>query len=330
MNEKWLPHIIAVGAFVAFVLLGLASASTPAVKFDSANTLKDYLDKQPDNSPDKPIAVSVTVNDQTIKDTLDVINSSGKYVSLILSSNGLTDIPANFFTNCVNLTSLTLPDSVISIKDNAFNGCTNLIEITMGINIANISYTAFNNCPNLISIAVESRGNSNFSSGYRSENGMVFRQLYSRDRTILIRCPEGDKGPFNIPESIKVFAPYSFCQTSITDLSITQDVRAYAFSGSSITYVNLNGGYIDLNKGTLVDQIIYEGAFINCNSLTSVTINGWTSLQKGSFDGDLFDLWDKDSRVILDNGTFIRDGKFKGTYTRPNGTSTTWTRMTRR
>jgi len=343
MNEKWLLHIIAVGAFVVFIVLGLACASNPpvdpltsAVKFDSADTLKDYLNEQPDNSPDKPIAVIVTVNDQTLKDVVDIIKLSGKYVYLGLFSSDLKTITADIFTNCANLTGINLPNSVTSIMDNAFNGCASLIEINLGSNIASISNTAFNNCPSLLGIIVDSK-NQNYTSGlYGQENGYS-RPLYNKDRTILIRCPEGYKGDFNIADSVNVLAPYCFYQTSITNMTIYADIGPYAFSRSSITSVTLGGGGLILNTtGNVItqasdiagyhSQTIYENAFINCTSLTSVTFGGDVRLEKGSFDGDLFEVWDKATTINLTNGSKGRDGSFKGRFTRPNGTSTTWTR----
>jgi hypothetical protein len=41
MNKEWLPHTIAVGAFVVFIVLGLASASTPSVPRDQQQKIKE-------------------------------------------------------------------------------------------------------------------------------------------------------------------------------------------------------------------------------------------------------------------------------------------------
>jgi len=42
----------------------------------------------------------------------------------------------------------------------------------------------------------------------------------------------------------------------------------------------------------------------------------------------LFEIWDKDTTINLTDGTIGRDIGLKGTFTRPNGTSAIWTRMT--
>jgi hypothetical protein len=106
-------------------------------------------------------------------------------------------------------------------------------------------------------------------------------------------------------------------------LTLYRDIGPYAFSGSNITSVTLSGGGLDLNTGKLVIRRVYENAFVNCTNLTSVTFTGTglREISKGSFDGDLFELYDKASRI----GTRGRDVGFKGTFTRTNGTSAKWT-----
>jgi len=263
--------------------VSLNRAEDSGVSLNRAEELKNYLDGQPDNSPDKPITVTVTVNGQTLKDIVNVINLSGKYVSLRFSGSELTAFPANTFVNCANLTSITLPDSVTSIDGRAFSGCTNLDAIN--VNSSNAKYS--------------------------SNDGILF----SKDKSILLLFPQGSR---------------------FTKVTLYADVGPYAFYGSSITSVTLAGGGLILNTtGNVITQasdirgfrtqMIYGGAFINCTSLTSVTFGQAIELEKGSFDGDLFEVWDKATTLNI-NGTKGRDGSFKGTFTRPNGTSTTWTR----
>jgi len=262
----------------------LNTVEESGVSINSAGELKNYLDGQPANSPDKPITVTVTVNAQTLKDIVDVINSSGKYVSLRLSGNELTAFPANAFANCANLTSITIPNSVSSIDARAFSGCTNLTAINVN------------------------SSNANFSS----DEGILF----SKDKRILLLFPQG---------------------SGFTRVTIYADIGPYAFYGSNITSVTLAGGGVTLSTGNVLTQDskitdyhtqrVYEGAFISCTSLTRVTVDGGGfELDRGSFDGDLFDLWDKATTINLTNGTTGRDVGFRGTFTRPNGTSTTWSR----
>ena len=54
------------------------------------------------------------------------------------------------FNNCINLTSVTIPNSVTNI-DSAFSGCGSLTNVIIGNGVTNISF-AFNGCSSLSSV----------------------------------------------------------------------------------------------------------------------------------------------------------------------------------
>jgi hypothetical protein len=307
MNKKWLPHIITAGAFVMFIVLGLACATTDTaskkISFNSSEEAKEYLADQEENKPDNPIRIDIPADDSTLKDVLDAIKSAGRYVSLDLSGNALTTIPPNVFNDNTFIIGITIPDSVTSINDNAFSGCPNLTSIYLGSKVASISFSAFNNCPKLVWINVNDR-NQKYSSGLFEGKERNYRFLYNKDKTILIRCPEGYKG--------NIFTG-------------TNNIGPYAFYGSGITNLTLRGGGFDLYTGETWVQRVYENAFVNCTSLTSVTFDGFgTELIKGSFDGDLFELWR--AATNYNGGNNLTYIGFKGMFTRTDGTSAKWTK----
>ena len=88
-------------AFVAVFTLSTASCSGQSSgggkSLNSAEELKAYLNKQPANSPDKPIKVTMSANAPMLPKIQDAINSAGKYVSLNLTGNALTTIPDDAF-----------------------------------------------------------------------------------------------------------------------------------------------------------------------------------------------------------------------------------------
>jgi len=306
MNKKWLTHIIAAGTLAVFIVLGLASGTTDAatkkITFNSIEESKEYLVGQEENKPDNPIGIVVPADDSTLKDVLDAIKSAGKYVYLDLSGNGLTTIPPNAFKDNSFIIGIRLPDSVTGIQDNAFSGCPNLTDIILGSKVANISNTAFNNCPKLIWINVNDR-NQNYSSVLLEGKERNYRLLYNKDENVLIRCPEGYKG----------------------SISLTSSIAPYAFYGSGITNVTLRGGGLNLSTGKLVYRRVYENAFVNCTSLTSVTFggSGMTEISKDSFDGDLFEQWDKEAFMSRFSDGTPMGKSFEGTFTRAIG-SNTW------
>jgi hypothetical protein len=110
---------------VILVLAFTACGGGGGKSLNSASALKEYLDKQPANSPDKPIKVSMSVNDLMLKSVAEVLMSASKYVSLDLSkSAGLTGI---WIEHCEALAGIIIPNSVTYIE---FEACTNLTSIT--------------------------------------------------------------------------------------------------------------------------------------------------------------------------------------------------------
>jgi hypothetical protein len=102
---------------------------------NSVDEFKAYLDKQPANSPDKPIKVSMKANDLMINRIVEVLFLSEKYVSLDLSRSSMTTIPAEVFFQFESLVGIIIPDSVTSIGDNAFQYCYRLTSVTFASNI---------------------------------------------------------------------------------------------------------------------------------------------------------------------------------------------------
>lgn len=63
--------------------------------------------------------------------------------------DSIHEIPSGAFQNCSNLTTLSLPNEVVTISDGAFNGCENLQEIFIGDKLESIGEYAFSKCLNL-------------------------------------------------------------------------------------------------------------------------------------------------------------------------------------
>ncbi len=99
-------------------------------------------------------------------DTNDDFDSTTDYI--IKDS---TNYSYSAFEYCRSLTSVTIPDSVISIDDNAFEGCTSLTSITISDSVTSIGNSAFSGCESLTNIIIP---NSVTSIGYYAFYGCYF------------------------------------------------------------------------------------------------------------------------------------------------------------
>jgi len=146
--------IIALVALIGFSMAACSGGSGGGKNFNNTDELKAYLDKQPANTPDKPIKVAMKVNEQMFKKLNEAINSAGKYVSLNLSGSPLTTIPDGAFTKCTCLVGITIPDSVTSIGYSAFGGCTSLASVTIPNSVTKIEINVFEGCTSLASVTI--------------------------------------------------------------------------------------------------------------------------------------------------------------------------------
>jgi hypothetical protein len=72
------------------------------------------------------------------------------------------------FANCVNLVSVTIPDSITAIEMDAFSGCAALVSVTIPNSVTSIGQSAFSGCAGLVSVTIP---NSVTSIGQSAFNG---------------------------------------------------------------------------------------------------------------------------------------------------------------
>jgi hypothetical protein len=248
----------------------------------------------------------------------------------------VTSIGLRAFSDCANLTSVTIPASVTSIGSQAFNSFTNLTAINVSVLNAN----------------------------YRSEEGVLF----NINKTTLIQYPAKKEGTtFTIPASVTRIGNRAFYNcanlTSVTIPASVTSIESQAFSFNSLTAINvsaLNANYrseegvlFNRDKTTLIQYpakkegttftiptsvtSIGEWAFLSCANLTSITIpNNVTSIGVWAFRDctSLASVTFQGKVDLSDSYAFMGDllAKFYGTpgtytTTAPVEYSSVWTKQ---
>ena len=107
-------------------------------------------------------------------------------IKSVVISYGVGFIGNNAFSNCIDLSSISIPNSVISIGNFAFSNCLNLISVTYnGINDPGIDSNAFDNCNKLIKVNVPANYNGNTFCG-KNIIRMKTEPIVTNSNTVII------------------------------------------------------------------------------------------------------------------------------------------------
>ena len=210
----------------------------------------------------------------------------------------VTEVASYGFYFSTRITSITIPDSVISIEGHAFYNCSGLTSITIPNSVTSIGSDVFSGCDSLINISV---GTDN--QNYSSENGVLF----DKNQTTLLQYPSGkEEKSYVIPDGVTSIKSQAFSSCySLENVTLPDSMTSilgYAFYNCS----SLTGITIPNN----VTSIGYE-AFYGCSSLSNITVEANNRVYS-SENGVLFD---KDQTALLQYPA----GKREKSYVIPDG-----------
>ena len=211
---------------------------------------------------------------------------------------GTLSISDNAFSNCNNLTSIYIPNSVTSIGYGAFIGCGSLKSITIPNSVTSIGAIAFYGCSSLTSVTLNS--NDIVSTSYMSdifgsqvEEYVIGNNVTTIGNSAFAYC--SSLTSVTIPNSITTIgnSAFAYCSslTSVTIPNCVTTIGGSAFVGcSSLTSITIPEGVTSIGSG----------AFGNCSSLKHVEWN-----VKNHTDFDYYNRpFDDQSSISIQSFTF--------------------------
>lgn len=187
------------------------------------------------------------------------------------------------FQWCEKLNNIELPNGLTSIGNEAFSGCIELQSINIPKNVNNIGLSAFIQCYKLAEINVADE-----NEFYSSQNGILF----NKDKTKLITYPEGEGiyKPYTVPDGVVEICDEAFyrcgCLTEIILPDTLKIIGNQAFTNcDQIRSINIPQNV----------EKIGIAPFDVCNYLESIEVAP-NNQNYSSKDGVLFD---KNKTVLI-------------------------------
>ena len=192
-------------------------------------------------------------------------------VTSITIPNTVISIGHYAFRDCDALTSITIPDSVTTIESQAFDGCEALPSITIPSSVTSIGESAFLHCSVLTNITVDAN-----NANYSSDDG----NLYNKTKSELVTyAPGKTESSFAIPNSVAFIGESAFygCRDELKSVTIPDtvvEIKRNAFYATELTSITIPENV----------KIIGESAFSECHNLESITLEeGITTIAEDAF-----------------------------------------------
>lgn len=229
-----------------------------------------------------------------------------RLASVTIQGTTLSEIPANAFKGCNNLTSVSIPNSINKIGNRAFDMCSKLEHITFPTNLTTIGNYAFNNVP-LTEINLP---NTLQTIGEYGFYGTSIRELSMPDSVTKVgeygfaKCK--NLSTVKLSSNLKELPRLLFEESNLTSLDIPDGVtsiKGFVLSNSK----NFGPSIIIPSSVTSIDS----SAFVNLPSLKTIEIPSKSDgeILNAPWGSQGYAIW-KDT-IVVDN-KFVFSGKNNG------------------
>ena len=203
--------------------------------------------------------------------------------------DGLTEIGQNAFSNCFGLRNITIPDTVNAIGAVAFAYCSNLSSVTIPASVVSIGEVAFTGCEDLTIYGYE----GSYAETYANENNISFVDIghayivasgvwgdnlqWTLDSDdVLTISGEGEMGHFNYYDNQAWLEYRESIEHVVIEAGIT-GIGNYAFQYCE--------NIVDVSIPVGVSDIGYS-SFQYCSSLANISLPAsLTNIDSWAFDG---------------------------------------------
>jgi len=173
-------------------------------------------------------------------DNLHILDAQGNEVTEFVWDSSRTAIPGGMFSNCSNLTNITIPDSVTSIGERVFYNCSSLTSITLPDSVTSIPANAFYGCAALASITIPDSVTSIGNCAFEGCSSLTSITIPDGVPSIGYAAFEGCSSltSITIPDSVTSIGNYAFeACSSLTSIMIPSSVTyiaEYTFYRSTV------------------------------------------------------------------------------------------------